>query len=155
LLVTHDVEEALHMADRIVVMAPRPSRIKRVLEVPVPHPRATLHPVLLRLKEQILQELGLSAAGVESDAARVPPIDLMPRRPLRPRSGRARAYVSPAALCLEATAGAEQFDVVVVGGGPGGASAATILAERGLKVLVLERQHFPRFHTGESLLPAL
>ena len=48
-----------------------------------------------------------------------------------------------------------QHDVVVVGGGPGGASAATILAERGLKVLVLERQHFPRFHTGESLLPAL
>jgi halogenation protein CepH len=49
----------------------------------------------------------------------------------------------------------EQFDVVVIGGGPGGASAATVLAERGLKVLVLERQHFPRFHTGESLLPAL
>jgi halogenation protein CepH len=44
---------------------------------------------------------------------------------------------------------------VVIGGGPGGASAATVLAERGLKVLILERQRFPRFHTGESLLPAL
>jgi FAD-dependent halogenase len=155
LLITHDVEEALHMADRVVVMSPRPAQIKRVLEIPVAHPRAMSHPVLLQLKEQILQELGLSVTGAECDTNGVPPIELMHRRPLRPRSGRARAYVSPAALSPEATAGAEQFDVVVVGGGPGGASAATILAERGLKVLVLERQHFPRFHTGESLLPAL
>ena len=157
LLVTHDVEEALHMADRIVVMAPRPSRIKREFPVPVAHPRATLHPVLLRLKEQILQELGLSAVGVESDAMRVPPIDLMPRRRLRPRSDRALADMSHAALSPDtpAAVGPERFDVVVVGGGPGGASAAALLAERGLKVLILERQRFPRFHTGESLLPAL
>lgn len=45
------------------------------------------------------------------------------------------------------------FDVVVVGGGPGGAVCAARLAERGRRVLVLERDRFPRFHLGESLLP--
>src|SRR5204863_5975322 len=45
------------------------------------------------------------------------------------------------------------FDVAVVGGGPGGSSAATALARRGRKVLLLERERFPRFHIGESQLP--
>src|SRR5438093_4567191 len=48
----------------------------------------------------------------------------------------------------------ERFDVIVVGGGPGGASAGAYLAMNGLRVLVLEREKFPRFHIGESLLPA-
>jgi FAD-dependent halogenase len=48
----------------------------------------------------------------------------------------------------------EQFDVVVAGGGPAGSSAATILAKAGHRVLVLEKERFPRFHVGESLLPA-
>ena len=45
------------------------------------------------------------------------------------------------------------FDVAVVGGGPGGSSAATALARRGRKVILLERERFPRFHIGESQLP--
>ncbi|MBI2157653.1 MAG: tryptophan 7-halogenase [Candidatus Rokubacteria bacterium] len=49
---------------------------------------------------------------------------------------------------------AERWDVVVVGGGPGGASAATFLARAGRRVLLFEREPFPRFHVGESLLPA-
>jgi len=44
-------------------------------------------------------------------------------------------------------------DVVVVGAGPAGTACATLLAEQGLDVLVLERAAFPRFHIGESLLP--
>ena len=44
-------------------------------------------------------------------------------------------------------------DVVVIGGGPGGSCAATKLACAGKKVLLLEKEHFPRFHIGESLLP--
>ncbi|WP_206951592.1 NAD(P)/FAD-dependent oxidoreductase [Trinickia acidisoli] len=47
----------------------------------------------------------------------------------------------------------EQMDVAVIGAGPAGAVAAALLARAGRSVLVLERQHFPRFSIGESLLP--
>jgi flavin-dependent dehydrogenase len=45
------------------------------------------------------------------------------------------------------------YDAIVIGGGPGGSSVATALSRRGRRVLVLERERFPRFHVGESLLP--
>jgi len=44
-------------------------------------------------------------------------------------------------------------EVVVVGGGPAGSTAGNLLARAGRKVVVLERERFPRFHIGESLLP--
>jgi len=45
------------------------------------------------------------------------------------------------------------YDVAIIGGGPSGSTAATFLARQGHKVVVLEREKFPRFHIGESLLP--
>ena len=45
-------------------------------------------------------------------------------------------------------------DVLVIGGGPAGSTAAALLAERGYRVTLLEKAHHPRFHIGESLLPA-
>ena len=44
-------------------------------------------------------------------------------------------------------------DVIIIGAGPAGSAAAAILAEHGRRVLVLEREKFPRYHIGESLMP--
>ena len=44
-------------------------------------------------------------------------------------------------------------DVVVIGGGPAGSTVSTLLAQHGLRVRLFEREHFPRFHIGESLIP--
>jgi flavin-dependent dehydrogenase len=47
----------------------------------------------------------------------------------------------------------EAYDVAIIGGGPAGSTAATVLVRAGRRVIVLERDKFPRFHIGESLLP--
>lgn len=47
----------------------------------------------------------------------------------------------------------DRVDAVVCGGGPGGSTAATLLARKGYRVVLFERERFPRFHIGESLLP--
>ena len=45
------------------------------------------------------------------------------------------------------------YDTIVIGGGPAGSTTATVLAQHGRRVLVLEREVFPRYHIGESLMP--
>jgi flavin-dependent dehydrogenase len=48
----------------------------------------------------------------------------------------------------------EEFDVIVIGGGPAGSTTAGLLAKQGHRVLVLDKERFPRYHVGESLIPA-
>lgn len=59
LLITHDVEEAVHLADRIMVLSQRPTKIQKVFEVDIPHPRKMSSPEAQDLKEAVLRELGL------------------------------------------------------------------------------------------------
>ena len=59
LLVTHDVEEALHLADRVLLLSPRPAQIQTVIDVTLPRPRLLSGPALLALKASILKELGI------------------------------------------------------------------------------------------------
>src|ERR1700741_4710393 len=49
--------------------------------------------------------------------------------------------------------GKSMYDVAIVGGGPAGSTSAALLAQAGRRVIVFEREKFPRFHIGESLLP--
>jgi NitT/TauT family transport system ATP-binding protein len=63
LLVTHDVEEALLLADRVLVLSDRPARIRADIRVEQPRPRRRDHPGLVALREEILALLGLAEAA--------------------------------------------------------------------------------------------
>ena len=58
-----------------------------------------------------------------------------------------------AATTAAATAATQAYDVAIIGGGPAGSTAAALLAKKGRRVVLFEREKFPRFHIGESLLP--
>ena len=66
ILVTHDVEEAVYLGDRVVVMAPRPGRIRRTVPVPLAHPRDRASLAFARIKDDVLKEFG---GETEADAA--------------------------------------------------------------------------------------
>jgi ABC-type nitrate/sulfonate/bicarbonate transport system ATPase subunit len=59
MLITHDVEEAIHIADRILVLSPRPTRIQATFDVPFAHPRKLTSPEVQHLRAAILRELGV------------------------------------------------------------------------------------------------
>ena len=63
MLITHDVEEAIHLADRIMVLSPRPTRIQASFDVPFPHPRRLASPEAQELRVAILRELGVDSYG--------------------------------------------------------------------------------------------
>jgi ABC-type nitrate/sulfonate/bicarbonate transport system ATPase subunit len=59
MLITHDVEEAIHLADRIMVLSPRPTRIQATFNVDLQHPRKLTSPEVQELRVAILHELGV------------------------------------------------------------------------------------------------
>lgn len=59
LFVTHDVDEALQLADRIIVLSSRPAQVQAEIEIPHPRPRSLLGAELLELKQTVLRELGV------------------------------------------------------------------------------------------------
>jgi sulfonate transport system ATP-binding protein len=61
ILVTHDVEEAVYLGDRVVVMEPRPGRIRRIVPVPMERPRQRSAAGFVAIKEDILSEFGIVA----------------------------------------------------------------------------------------------
>jgi ABC-type nitrate/sulfonate/bicarbonate transport system ATPase subunit len=60
MLITHDVEEAIHLADRVLVLSPRPARIQASFDVRLPHPRRVSSPEAQALRVAILNELGVT-----------------------------------------------------------------------------------------------
>jgi ABC-type nitrate/sulfonate/bicarbonate transport system ATPase subunit len=60
LFVTHDIEESVQLADRVVVLSARPGRIRRIVDVDIPHPRDLSDPRYLALRDEIFGEIGLA-----------------------------------------------------------------------------------------------
>jgi ABC-type nitrate/sulfonate/bicarbonate transport system ATPase subunit len=60
-MITHDVEEAVYLSDRIVIMSSRPGRIKRIVDVPLARPRDRDSYDFLKIKDDLLAEFQLQA----------------------------------------------------------------------------------------------
>src|SRR5262249_50860141 len=73
IMVTHDVDEAIYLGDRVVSMAPRPGRIRRVVDVALPRPRERTDARFVRLRDDILRDF--------SDVANSPGDALLPDTP--------------------------------------------------------------------------
>ncbi|HEX6176901.1 MAG TPA: ABC transporter ATP-binding protein [Thermoanaerobaculia bacterium] len=60
LFVTHDIEESVQLADRVVVLSARPGRVQRIVDIDIPHPRDLSDPRYLKLRDEIFAEIGLA-----------------------------------------------------------------------------------------------
>jgi len=60
IFVTHDIEEAVQLADRVLVMSARPARIQRIVDIDIAHPRDISSPRYLALRDSIFEEIGLA-----------------------------------------------------------------------------------------------
>ena len=58
--VTHDIDEALYVGDRVAIMSAHPGELRRVIEVPIAHPRDRVDPQLVRLREEVFTEFNLA-----------------------------------------------------------------------------------------------
>jgi ABC-type nitrate/sulfonate/bicarbonate transport system ATPase subunit/flavin-dependent dehydrogenase len=137
LFVTHDVEESVQLADRIVVMTSRPARIATIIDVKLPRPRDLDSPEYLSIRDEIFEIIGLEHSGLapgqavrDQPSGKVVP-DAIAGRILRTKN-------------LDA-------DVIIIGGGPAGSALGTYLSRLGIDHFIIDKAHHPRAHVGESL----
>jgi ABC-type nitrate/sulfonate/bicarbonate transport system ATPase subunit/flavin-dependent dehydrogenase len=123
LFVTHDIEEAVQLADRVIVLSRRPGTVQEVVPITLPRPRDLDSPEYLALRDRIFAAMGMNAhtGGAQMEGVRTP-------------KSRADA------------------DVVIVGGGPAGAILGSYLGKAGVDHVLLDKAVHPRPHVGESLI---
>ncbi|MCZ2495405.1 ATP-binding cassette domain-containing protein [Xylophilus sp. Kf1] len=85
LLVTHDVEEAVFLGERVVVMQPHPGRIRRIVPVNLPHPRNRSDPAFIRIRDDVLADFLDPTERGPTDVRPAPPAP--PAAPVFPFSG--------------------------------------------------------------------
>ncbi len=138
LFVTHDVEEAVQLADRIVVMSKRPATISTIIDVNLPRPRDLDSHEYLGIRDEIFEVMGFGPTGT---TAAIPQQGAEKGQPV----GVTRAVSSPLrAKKLDA-------DVIIIGGGPAGSVLGTYLSKAGVDHILIDKAHHPRAHVGESL----
>jgi NitT/TauT family transport system ATP-binding protein len=142
LFVTHDVEEAVQLADRVVVMTKRPACINAVIDVNLPRPRDLDAPEYLSIRDEIFEVMGFDFTS--APAAQQAPDDGKGANGNQP-PGAERTSPSPLrSRKLDA-------EVIIIGGGPAGSVLGTYLARAGVDHLIIDKSHHPRAHVGESL----
>ncbi|HEX8128480.1 MAG TPA: tryptophan 7-halogenase, partial [Pyrinomonadaceae bacterium] len=147
LFVTHDVEEAVQLSDRVVVMSKRPATISTIIDVKLPRPRDLDAPEYLSIRDEIFEVMGIGhseTTTTASDAAATAASGEMVAAAAEPAQG-TRAVNSPLrSRKLDA-------DVIIIGGGPAGSVLGTYLGRAGIDHLIVDKAHHPRAHVGESL----
>jgi ABC-type nitrate/sulfonate/bicarbonate transport system ATPase subunit/flavin-dependent dehydrogenase len=166
LLVTHDIDEAIYMSDRIVVLSPRPGSIERNIDVPMDRPRDRNSTEFLRLRGDILEHLHFagqagnsvqySVSSIQSgkgtgdermEAAGKPGV--ASASPGQVESPKQSSHLPPRTSHLDNELDA---DVLIIGGGPAGSTVGAYLATAGIDHIILDRAVHPRAHVGESLV---
>jgi len=136
LFVTHDVEESVQLADRVVVMSQRPATIATVIDVNLPRPRDLDSPEYLSIRDEIFEVMGLDYSGQSSSSssAKTPTPAVA--------VGLLSSPTQPKRLDAE---------VIIIGGGPAGAVLGNYLGCAGIDHFIIDKTHHPRSHVGESL----